>query len=289
MDWRWCRRGSSGTTAAGRRGRVFLVVPAPERRELAERSEALLATRDATLQDQKTAQQQEVLKLTSERDTEQALRRSLAHQAEQVKLQLLQAQQAREELRGQLECAQREKLEAEDRVARTRAMVSFRLGYTLLHGFGSFGALMKLPGQLWQLHREGQRQRTRKEVKTPVHDVIKALGSSTPVVPVSQPPAVTSCLQLAERPLGQTLKGLKVACIMDEFTFSSYAPDCNLLPLSVDHWHEELEAFVPELLFIESAWRGKDHAGTNGSLRALSTSAGMRMRCRCGLAEARAQ
>ncbi|QJW83853.1 glycosyltransferase [Ramlibacter terrae] len=56
----------------------------------------------------------------------------------------------------------------------------------------------------------------------------------------------------------QALKGLRVAAIMDEFTFASYAPECNLMQISVDGWQGELEAFAPQLLFIESAWRGKD-------------------------------
>ena len=54
------------------------------------------------------------------------------------------------------------------------------------------------------------------------------------------------------------LRQLKVACIMDEFTFGSYRPECDTQQLTPDHWKAELEAFQPELLFIESAWRGKD-------------------------------
>lgn len=54
------------------------------------------------------------------------------------------------------------------------------------------------------------------------------------------------------------LKAIKVACVMDEFTFHSYEPECNLFPLTPDRAIEELERFEPDLLFIESAWRGKD-------------------------------
>ena len=53
------------------------------------------------------------------------------------------------------------------------------------------------------------------------------------------------------------LAALKIACIMDEFTFGSYAPEANLLQLTPQHWQRELDAFEPQLLFIESAWRGK--------------------------------
>jgi glycosyltransferase involved in cell wall biosynthesis len=55
-----------------------------------------------------------------------------------------------------------------------------------------------------------------------------------------------------------SVRQLRMACIMDEFTFSSYNPECLLKQLTPDNWKEELESFWPELLFIESAWRGKD-------------------------------
>ncbi|PKO85626.1 MAG: hypothetical protein CVU18_19190 [Betaproteobacteria bacterium HGW-Betaproteobacteria-12] len=54
------------------------------------------------------------------------------------------------------------------------------------------------------------------------------------------------------------LNAVKVACVMDEFTFHSYEPECNLFPLTPENSIAELEAFSPDLLFIESAWRGKD-------------------------------
>jgi len=59
------------------------------------------------------------------------------------------------------------------------------------------------------------------------------------------------------------LKNFKVACIMDEFTYGSYQPECNLLQLTPQHWENELAEFMPELLFIESAWRGKEEKWGN--------------------------
>lgn len=54
------------------------------------------------------------------------------------------------------------------------------------------------------------------------------------------------------------LSSIKVACVMDEFTFHSYEPECNLLQITPDGVIDELSGFNPDLLFIESAWRGKD-------------------------------
>jgi len=54
------------------------------------------------------------------------------------------------------------------------------------------------------------------------------------------------------------LKGLKVASIMDEFTYNSFRYECDLFQVTPIDWKKELEIFKPDLLFIESAWKGKD-------------------------------
>ncbi|MCL2378040.1 MAG: glycosyltransferase [Defluviitaleaceae bacterium] len=56
----------------------------------------------------------------------------------------------------------------------------------------------------------------------------------------------------------KNLKQLKVACIMDEFTLHSYMPECILLELTPDNFQAEIDLFKPDMLFIESAWRGRD-------------------------------
>lgn len=59
------------------------------------------------------------------------------------------------------------------------------------------------------------------------------------------------------------LKSLRVAVIMDEFTWRSYSPEADMLQLTPEGWHEELRGFKPDMLFVESAWRGKDELWTN--------------------------
>lgn len=51
---------------------------------------------------------------------------------------------------------------------------------------------------------------------------------------------------------------LKVAAIMDEFTYCCFAPSCELMQLTPDNCINEIDDFNPDLLFIESAWKGKD-------------------------------
>ena len=65
------------------------------------------------------------------------------------------------------------------------------------------------------------------------------------------------------------LQAIKVACVMDEFTFHSYQPECNLLALTPQGAIAELAGFEPDLLFVESAWRGKDELW-NRKIGALS-------------------
>lgn len=56
----------------------------------------------------------------------------------------------------------------------------------------------------------------------------------------------------------ERLKDIRVAAVMDKFTEHCYAPECVLLQLTPKNWLKELISFKPDILFIESAWRGKD-------------------------------
>lgn len=53
-------------------------------------------------------------------------------------------------------------------------------------------------------------------------------------------------------------KEVKIAAIMDEFTSFCFDPEADFLHLTPDNWKTEIDTFQPDLLFIESAWKGKD-------------------------------
>lgn len=53
-----------------------------------------------------------------------------------------------------------------------------------------------------------------------------------------------------------SLKEIKIAAIMDEFTLHCYQPECSLLQVSPEHFREELDFYLPDMLFVESAWNG---------------------------------
>lgn len=55
------------------------------------------------------------------------------------------------------------------------------------------------------------------------------------------------------------LKDVRVACILDEFSFMSFDPECRLLQLTPDGWMSEIDSFAPTILLVESAWKGKDN------------------------------
>ena len=52
---------------------------------------------------------------------------------------------------------------------------------------------------------------------------------------------------------------IKIATILDTFSYQVFKPEAELLQLTPQHWHQEIETFQPDLLFVESAWRGKDN------------------------------
>lgn len=49
---------------------------------------------------------------------------------------------------------------------------------------------------------------------------------------------------------------LVVAAVMDPFTRLAFDPECTIVDLHAESWREELEGCEPDLLFVESAWRG---------------------------------
>ena len=167
-----------------------------------------------------------------------------------------------EELNDHLHRANAKQHLTEQRLIKTRASVTYQLGYQLKSSSRSIGGIIRLPGNLLKLYRQaGKNQKT---------SVQKSIGLDAPVAPVTAPQPIANVTPAAsvgdtEHVRSRLLNGgqdnalpLKVACVMDEFTFGSYRPECNLLPLTPHDWEAELKEFQPELLFIESAWRGKD-------------------------------
>jgi FkbM family methyltransferase len=157
------------------------------------------------------------------------------------------------------------------RLERTRSSGSFLVGAALAEAARSPGAALRLPQRLWQIHRGRAQRRALAHTTVPAPTPERA----PPAPPAAKPPpasaaraataaaVVAAVPQPAARPAAvlrefASLRELRVACIADEFTFHSFAPECELLQLRADTWRVQLEAFKPDLVFIESAWRGID-------------------------------
>lgn len=54
------------------------------------------------------------------------------------------------------------------------------------------------------------------------------------------------------------LNKIKMAAIFDEFTSQCFAHECELITFSPDNWKEVLIEGQPDLLIVESAWRGNN-------------------------------
>ncbi|WP_085705839.1 glycosyltransferase [Pseudomonas sp. B8(2017)] len=170
-----------------------------------------------------------------------------------------------DELNANLERANTQRHLAEQRLVKTRTSMTYQLGYQIKNSATSLGGLVKLPVRLLRLYRKANQQRQQSEQKRIANEPMKALLPPAPIVQdenyLKLPEALHTSAQSRStllRQADQPVSRLKVACVMDEFTFGSYRYECNLMQLTPSNWKAELEGFGPELLFIESAWRGKD-------------------------------
>lgn len=59
------------------------------------------------------------------------------------------------------------------------------------------------------------------------------------------------------------LKDIKVAMIVDEFTFNCFKHEFHPIPLTPKNWKKMFEQEEPDLFFCESAWRGYDGVRNN--------------------------
>ena len=81
--------------------------------------------------------------------------------------------------------------------------------------------------------------------------VIQNISSpSTLFVPSQDPPTINLKNRL--------LADAKIACVMDNFSFSAFKFEADFKQLSVTNYLQELQTFKPDFIFFESAWRGKD-------------------------------
>ncbi|WP_158221615.1 MULTISPECIES: glycosyltransferase [unclassified Corynebacterium] len=54
------------------------------------------------------------------------------------------------------------------------------------------------------------------------------------------------------------LKDIRVAAVLDEFSYQSFAPECNLVSVTPNNWRQQFDQLSPQLFLCESAWSGHD-------------------------------
>lgn len=51
---------------------------------------------------------------------------------------------------------------------------------------------------------------------------------------------------------------IRVACIMDPFSYACFKHECTLMHLNASTWRRQIQSFNPNFLLVESAWKGLD-------------------------------
>ncbi len=186
-------------------------------------------------------------KRRNEHETELAnLRRALEQQ--QAQINTLTQELAKESDRRRV---------AEQRLIQARASMTYQLGYQIKNA-RSLGGLVRLPVSLARLYRQASKQRQARSHQPSEFEAPKVFEHA-PADRPAEPEVLADARQSAALLPQRMAQGqLKIACIMDDFTYGSYQPEAQLQQLTPAGWQSELEDFQPELLFIESAWRGKD-------------------------------
>lgn len=78
------------------------------------------------------------------------------------------------------------------------------------------------------------------------------VGAATTSAPAAVPATPTRGPSAEPR----TGERLTVAAILDEMSAACFAPECDLVPLTLEGWADELDEHRPDLLLVESAWQG---------------------------------
>lgn len=130
--------------------------------------------------------------------------------------------------------------------------ISYQLGYAVIQSTKSFSNFLRLPSALIQIRKEARR---RTEQKRTSRTVVLNAKPIEPTIESSPGSALISTAKLRPAEPTSPVK-LRVAAIMDEFTYHSYAPEADVLQLHPETWRTQISEFKPDLLFIESAWNG---------------------------------
>lgn len=190
-----------------------------------------------------------------------AVTQSLQSEQERIKMEYLRTRLAVHELKEKLALTYSELENQRLQTAKIKNTLSYQLGHTLIFSTKSWKAFFTLPLKLIALKSLAKQRRKSKTstVIAPISHIKETKNALLGADVIQLERAIDKLVLDTGDGITNALKRLKVASIMDEFTYLSYDPECNLLELTPQNWLTELESFRPELLMIESAWRGKNN------------------------------
>lgn len=188
---------------------------------------------------------------------------------------------------GRLRDVGRERNALRDQLAKTKESFTYRSGEALRDAMMN-GTLVSLPSRLMKLRKEQQERerelaalRAAEDVSAPNEDVV-AVAEHQQEEPAEAPQAEAQEMPEPERPkrvdgwtepvrvedapmdmVRRPRSEVRVACILDEFSYACFSPEADFLQLTPEAWESELVDFQPQILFIESAWRGVEDRWRN--------------------------
>lgn len=137
-----------------------------------------------------------------------------------------------------------------DRVELVEGSIAYRLGAGIVSMAKSPWRVFTLPSLLFDLYRSLRQRR----------DQASAAAGEPPLLPAdfswSFETDSHSKVPLPPRSLG----GLRVVAVLDEFSYATFAPECDIRQLSPQGFEPVLDEFQPHFLLVESAWRGGQDA-----------------------------
>lgn len=152
-----------------------------------------------------------------------------------------------------------------------RSSYAFRIGQLLVGTARNPRMLFRLPLDFMRLAIElWPRLRARLMRTAATDDSSPDLGPAMELSPVGVAPMETE--EDLQQPVQRLLHGtdtapqlpdgieLRIATIMDEFSFDAFAPCGDLRQIDAAIWKSQVEEFQPHMLLVESAWKGKDES-----------------------------
>lgn len=183
-----------------------------------------------------------------------------------------------DELKRQYRRNMRNMREMKDHLATLHSSISFQLGHALVSAVSSWRGLGAFPVTIGRIGVRGMKLALKSlgfNEREPDVETGRGLpapcGATVPEVTITMEGSRSgSCDDVVsnEGPSGipsidmrgRSTRTLSIAGIVDDFTFACLEPECAFYQLTPPEWQAGLEQSRPDLLFVESAWRGKDNS-----------------------------